>query len=255
MKPASDRSTAASCALSGGRSCGVLARRRRAFYSTDMSGERSRALSVVPIEERHVDAAARVLARAMDVDAGWRYLFPDSRRRERGLVGFFRRNLRLHLPHRCTYVGLDAAKCVVGTATVRPPGGINTSRWAMVRHGLLPFGLAHGIGAVRRLLWLKDTYEALESELAGGRSHWFLHMMAVDPDRQGRGLGSKILDAVLPTTPGRSRNVDTVLTTHLRRNLPFYERVGFRNSWERRLEPPDADPFTVWGMIRSDDRA
>jgi len=142
----------------------------------------------------------------------------------------------------------------VATATLRPPEGINTSRLAMIRHGLLPFGMANGVGAVKRLLWLKDTYERLESELSGGHAHWFLHMMAVDPDRQGQGLGGKMLAGVLSVAADRSRDLDTVLTTHLRRNVSFYERVGFRTSWERRLAPPGAEPFTVWGMTRSTSR-
>ena len=214
---------------------------------SERAGERG--LDIALLEDGHVASTARVLARAMAVDSGWRYLFPRDAERPAGLVDIFTRNLRMHLPHGCTRVALDGWR-VVGTATLRPPGGIDTSRLAMIRSGLLPFAFANGAGALRRLLWLKDTYDGFEEELAEGRPYWHLHMMAVDPEQQGRGAGSWLLDRVLAET-ARDPSTPVVLTTHLERNLPFYARVGFETRWERTLEPPDGEPYRIWGMARA----
>lgn len=207
-------------------------------------------LGVATLGEPELAPTARLLAHAFEVDAAYRYLFPEAQRREAGLEDFFARNLRTHLPYRCTRVALDAEGGLLGTVTLRPPGGVHISLLTMLRQGLLPFALAQGAGAVKRLLWLKRTYDAYEALLSQGRPHWYVHMMAVAPEAQGRGVGSELLDRVLDETARRSPGVDCVLTTHLERNLGFYARAGFELSWERTVEPPDAAPYPVWGMTR-----
>jgi GNAT superfamily N-acetyltransferase len=75
-------------------------------------------------------------------------------------------------------------------------------------------------------------------------------MMAVRPDQQGRGLGSRLLERLLAETADRGTPLQCVLTTHLRQNLVFYQRAGFDVTDERVLEPPDGSPYTVWSMVR-----
>ena len=93
-----------------------------------------------------------MLAHAFANDAAYSFLFPAADTRAAGLLQFFEGNLRTHLPHACTFVALDAAERAIATVTLRPPAGIQISLWTMLRRGLLPFAIAHGGGAVRRLL-------------------------------------------------------------------------------------------------------
>jgi GNAT superfamily N-acetyltransferase len=206
-------------------------------------------LDVTPARAEHVAALAPMLARAFDVDAAYQYLIPDAARRLAGLTEFFSGNVRVHLPHACTHVSLDQ-RGPCATVTLRPPGGVHVSTLTMLRHGLVPFAFAHGRAAVKRLLWLKETYDALEAEAAQRRPHWYVHMMAVRPDQQGRGLGSRLLEHMLAETVDRGAPLQCVLTTHLRQNLVFYQRAGFEMTGERTLEPPDGVPYTVWSMVR-----
>jgi GNAT superfamily N-acetyltransferase len=202
---------------------------------------------VKPLIESQIAATATLLGRAMDEDPAYRYLFPDGAVRPRGLTDFFERNLRTHLPFACTHVLVEGSE-VVGTVTMRPPGGIHISTLTMIRRGLLPFALAHGRSAVRRLFALKEAYDRLESDLARGGSHWHVHMMAVDPSRQGRGLGTGLLRSVLETTRDSPAAHPIVLTTHQQRNVVFYARAGFTVVDERELTLPGAAPYRVWGM-------
>src|SRR5213079_1711462 len=98
----------------------------------------------------HVERTAELLAGAFEIDDAYRYMFPDAATRTAGLRDFFARNLETHLPHACTFVGLDAGGRVLATATLRPPTGLHISLWTMLRRGLLPFAAAHGVDAVRR---------------------------------------------------------------------------------------------------------
>lgn len=209
----------------------------------------------LPLELLAVDlvpATASLLVEAMDDDPAYAFMLPPSRGRRARLADFFERNLLAHLPYRCTYVALDGGRAV-GTVTIRPPGGVTVSLWTMLRRGLLPFAIANGASAVRRLLTLKATYDRLEAEHVGGDAHWLVHMMGVDPSRQGAGLGSSILRRALAITAdagdGPIRCVG--LTTHKERNVVFYRRAGFVVADEREIELARGRPYRVWTMRRA----
>jgi ribosomal protein S18 acetylase RimI-like enzyme len=233
---------------------GRLLRRHRSVTHDYTARGMSAALHVAPITANQVPLVAPLLARAFDDDDGYKFLFPDRARRTRGLTEFFAGNLRTHLDYRCTFAASDSTNDVLATVTVRPPGGVRISMLTMLRHGLVPFALRNGTSAVERLLRLKRIYDALEAELAQGRPHWHIHMMAVAPERQGSGLGRNLLADVLARTveaTAESRAIPTVLTTHSERNVAFYRRAGFEVVFQRTLAPPDVDtPYTVWGMRR-----
>jgi GNAT superfamily N-acetyltransferase len=205
----------------------------------------------VALQAAHVEPTAAMLARAFTIDPAYGYLFPDPHRRERGLRDFFARNLRTHLPHRCTHALLDAQQQPYATVTLRPPGGIELSALTLLRRGLLPFALAQGRAAVQRMFWLKRTYEALEAEAANGRQHFYVHMMAVSPDQQGRGHGARLLERILTCETACAPELPAVLTTHLPRNVVFYQRAGFQVVDERWLQPPGSEGYTVWSMRRT----
>jgi GNAT superfamily N-acetyltransferase len=73
-------------------------------------------------------------------------------------------------------------------------------------------------------------------------------MMAVAPEHQGRGVGSRLLGRVLEATDGVTQ---TVLTTHLQRNVVFYTRRGFELVSERTPHPPQSHSYTIWCMRRA----
>jgi GNAT superfamily N-acetyltransferase len=209
-------------------------------------------MTVRALEPADIRATAALLAQAMADDPAYGFLFPRGRDQRAGLEDFFARHLRTHLPYRCTYVGVVGG-AVAATMTMRPPGGVRISMLTMIRRGLLPFASAHGLRAVRRLLALKDTYDAIESRLAGGERHWLVHMMAVDPARQGRGLGSHLLHFVLDATveaPTNGERPLALLTTHKERNVAFYERAGFEVDGVQSTSLMGEPPYPVWSMRR-----
>lgn len=205
-------------------------------------------MTIRPCTTQDVDATADMLAHAFEVDEAYRYLMPNAATRTAGLREFFTGNLRVHLGHRCTHVMLDTSERVIATVTLRPPGGVHISKRTMVRHGLLPFAFAHGVAAVKRMFWLKAIYDGLEADAAQRGAHWYVHMMAVHPDHQGRGLGSQLLRYVLDAAHQTDAKAHTVLTTHLETNVTYYRRAGFEVTDQRTLTPPGSHPYTVWSM-------
>jgi GNAT superfamily N-acetyltransferase len=211
------------------------------------------AMIVRALEPADVGATAALLAAAMADDPAYAFLFPRAHtNRGAGLQEFFAGNLRTHLPYRCTYVGVDGHR-VVATVTMRPPEGFSISVLTMIRRGLLPFALAHGRRAVQRLFALKDAYDAIESRLARGDRHWLVHMMGVEPARQGRGLGSRLLESVLEATADSRIAVGAppaLLTTHQERNVIFYQRAGFEVDGVEEVALTGEPAYRVWRMRR-----
>ena len=137
---------------------------------------------------------------------------------------------------------------LVGTVTLRPPGGVPIGKLTCCAAGSCRSRSRTAASAVRRMFWLKGTYDALEAELSLGAPHWYVHMMAVAPARQGTGIGRRLLSHVLSLRPQATQALPAVLTTHLPRNVVFYRRAGFHVISERALKPPSGEPYTVWSM-------
>jgi GNAT superfamily N-acetyltransferase len=75
-------------------------------------------------------------------------------------------------------------------------------------------------------------------------AHWYLSLLGTDPDAQGHGFGSAVLQPVLERCDRDS--VGAYLESSKPRNLDFYARYGFRVTGELQL------PFgpTMWPMWR-----
>lgn len=218
----------------------------------DVRQEGSRSSEVRTLREDDIPGVAQLLARAMESDPAYRYFFPDPSLRFDGLRAFFAGNLRMHLPYACTHVSCTPDGQLLGTVTLRPPGGVEASTLTMLRAGLLPFARRNGVLAVGRMLWLKSAYDELELRASGGRLHRLVHMMAVAPRYQGRGHGGHLLARVLeqagyPPAP-------TFLTTHTDANVRFYRRAGFEICDERTLQPYGSAAYPVWVMRKSAER-
>jgi ribosomal protein S18 acetylase RimI-like enzyme len=75
------------------------------------------------------------------------------------------------------------------------------------------------------------------------RDHWYLSLLGTDPDMQGHGLGSAVLQPVLATCD--RDGVGAYLESSHERNIHFYARHGFQVTGELRL-PRGPRMWTMW---------
>ena len=80
---------------------------------------------------------------------------------------------------------------------------------------------------------------------AGRIDIWYLSIVGVLPDYQGRGLGGELIRPVLAQTD--AIGVATYLETFTPRNMSFYERLGYREAGSFE-EPTIGDRY--WLMLR-----
>jgi ribosomal protein S18 acetylase RimI-like enzyme len=183
-----------------------------------------------------VPQLALVLARAFDTDPPMRWFLRDAERRVEQARHMFNVMLRtVHLPRDACYTTED----VWGGALWVPPG-----RWRLgfvQQMRLLP-GMIRVFGRdlprAQRGLTVMDSGHPR-------KSHWYLDSLGVEPERQGRGLGSALMQPVLERCD-RER-MPAYLNAGSPRSRELYRRHGFIVTEEFNL--PDGGP-PLWRMWR-----
>ncbi|MBS1849261.1 MAG: GNAT family N-acetyltransferase [Actinobacteria bacterium] len=163
-----------------------------------------------------VEALGAMFARGFADDPVWEWLC-EARMRlfTRRATPFFAAEVRQHLDDRTVWTvpGVDAG------AIWAPPGAWRTTlgdlaRWAPSALRLFGRHLPRSLGALGQV-----------DKLHPREPHFYLALLATDPDRQGHGLGSAVLRPVLERCD--AEGIPAYLESSKERNVPFYERHGF----------------------------
>ncbi|MCK2238721.1 MULTISPECIES: GNAT family N-acetyltransferase [unclassified Crossiella] len=197
-------------------------------------------IHIRPAEPGDLPALTGLLVRAFAQDEfiTWVYLDPPSRPRVHG--GLTAEALRRqYLPGGGVQVALDEQDRLLGGGVWAPPGPAHGGRWHKLL--LIPAILtAMGPGNFREFL---RRGKAVDHALAAARPaepHWYLSLLAADPDRQRSGVGGALLRARL-TGLRAPAYLECV-----RDNVGYYERFGFTVTEKLDL-PPAAPPlFGMW---------
>ena len=189
------------------------------------------------IEANDLDRVADVLGRAFDDDPVMNFLAkPDARRSQR-----IRKMLDIGLrkitfPYGETYV----ADGFAGAALWNPPDGRPTG----LLNDLKLFGSLIGVVGLTRMPRVLGALNQLEQKHPK-EAHYYLLAVGVEPDLQGRGIGTRLL---APTLERCDRDgIPAYLENSKERNLGLYERNGF--TVVERFELPRGGP-PVWRMWR-----
>lgn len=175
-------------------------------------------ITVRKLRSDEVEPILNVMARAFDADPVMNFVVKQDRRRARRLRGALKAIfLEPCLPHGETYVsdGLE------GGAFWIPPGKRERSALANLR--LLPHLVrAAGLARVPGLVAAMDVVDKKHPH----EPHFYLPMIGIDPPHQGRGLGTALMRPVLERCD--RDGIPAYLESSNERNVPLYERNGFR---------------------------
>lgn len=183
-----------------------------------------------------VNEVATSLAAAFDDDPVWEYLVPASAGRNGRLTTIFRTMIRVqHLRQSASYTDLERS----GGALWDPPG-----HWRMTPSQLLrgSVGFMRGFGA--NIFTSLRTLFTIERAHPGSTPHYYLAILGTRPDRQGKGVGSALLQPVLARCD--AEGTGAYLESSKESNIGFYARHGFTVTGEIRL--PNGP--LVWPMWR-----
>lgn len=165
-----------------------------------------------------VPRLGRALSAAFAADPIWRWLVPADAAWA-ATPPLFAHEVARRVPHGQAYT--DDARG--GVAVWVPPGG----RLGRAQRVLRDLRDAPSAARVFRPGRIRDGLAVQAAMKAGTprEDHWYLAVLGVDPDHQGRGLGGTLIAPVL-----RRCDLDGVgayLESSNERNVPFYRRHGF----------------------------
>ncbi len=184
-------------------------------------------------------AAASVLAAAFVDEPGFVYALPKASRRA-DLQWLFQRVIR------AVWLQKGSIDCVgeepnAVALWLEVKGQYREPLAELIRSGLVWTPVALGMGASMRLSKYSNAMLKLHRRHASG-PHWYLQMVGVEPSKQGRGLGSRLLAHGL----ARASKLPVYLETDVERNVGLYRRHGF----EVMEHASTAEPVPLWSMLR-----
>jgi ribosomal protein S18 acetylase RimI-like enzyme len=204
------------------------------------SSEGTRTRQEVTVRKaRKVDLVrvTNVMARAFDDDpiANW-FAAQDDKRRER-VHRFMNFGLRkLTFPHGEVYT-TDA---IEGAAAWTPPG-----KWKLdILQQLMMLPEMVKVTSWRRVPGVMRGLDAVEKKHPH-EPHYYLLGLGVEPNLQGRGLGTKLMQPILERCD--REKVPAYLESSKEKNVPLYERNGFKVT--EKFQMPNGGP-PLWLMWR-----
>jgi ribosomal protein S18 acetylase RimI-like enzyme len=173
------------------------------------------------LQPAQVEHAARLLGKAFQDDPLMAYIAPSAARRRRTLPAFFRVAVRYCLRYGTVYTTeeLDGVACCL------PPGQTEPSVSRLLRVVLSGALWLPGPLELRRALHATTYTDEAHARTAPG-PHWYLWVLGVEPEKQGLGIGGRLLQSVIQQA--REQGVPCYLETENPRNVPFYQKHGFR---------------------------
>jgi GNAT superfamily N-acetyltransferase len=178
---------------------------------------------------------AAVLARAFASDPLMHWIFPNEPNRQLSAVRFFELMLDLDLRRGTAFTTEDRA----GTALWHAPH-TSSDTSPGVLHGL--WTAARFLALLRGDAWRVGRGLGALAPLHPSQPHWYLSYIGIDPQRQGCGIGSALLQPALKQCDAEGVPAYLVTAT----GAPFYEKHGFCTVGEHRI----ANGPLLWRMLR-----
>jgi GNAT superfamily N-acetyltransferase len=198
--------------------------------NTTGAKEKTEAIEVTPLAPRLVNAAGRVLGKAFRNDPAMMALLDglDGNERERRL-GWYYSDCLSACCRRGWPLGIQDRGRTVAAAVIYPPGTYPLPWMEELR---IDLAILWRGGLFKEKNWrvaIRGT--AMQNEMDRDhpkQAHYYLQWIGVAPDRQGQGLGSRIIGQLAARAD--REQVGCYLETANQRNVPFYQRFGYRTA-------------------------
>ncbi len=177
-----------------------------------------RAIEHLPPELKQ--KAAVTLERAFSNDPMFKWMFPERLKRADSLRFLNRIPIEYglrqgHVTH--SDQGLGVAVWSPSDRPLTPSG--------LLRAGLLAAPFRIGFGEFFKFMGANSVMDRIHKKYVP-EPHWYLLIVGVDPTLQGRGVGTELVKEGLQHAD--EMGTPSYLETSEKRNLAFYERLGFR---------------------------
>ena len=192
------------------------------------------------LNKTQIKLAADVLARAFQDDPLFSYFLPNSVEREKNLPHLFNMAIRYAVMRGEVY----ASSKFEGIAVWLPSEKAEMSPWQMIMSGGLSLMLKMGMRSMARMMRYMD-YAAAVHKLQVPLKHWYLELIGVDPEFQGKGYASALLKPMFNRFD--AEGLPCYLESFTRVDVSIYQHFGFEVAEEGTIP---GTKTTFWAMLR-----
>ena len=193
-----------------------------------------------PLTADHVDEATAIYSAAFLNDPMFVYLLPDKSKRKKSVKVLFKATVKYSIKYDECY-GISSP--IEGVAIWNRPGKRRISILGVIRSGFLKIIFTPFIFTIIKSLRLFLKTEKIHKKYATN-PHFYLSLLAVYPNSQGKGLAGKLLRPILKKSD--KMNVGVYIETANPKNLPIYEHFGFQVMEELQIQ----NGLRVWALYR-----
>jgi ribosomal protein S18 acetylase RimI-like enzyme len=173
------------------------------------------------LQGTQIEEVSHVLARAFFDDPLIEYIEPDEDKRRKSLPWFFNKAAQISTRYGEPFT---TAGTIDGAALWLPPGKTILSIPMMIQVGMMAAPFKFGLSTFMRFMGVMNHMEHLHKRDVPP-DHWYLMVLGVEPERQGQGVGGKMIAPILERAD-RDR-LPCYLETMKERNVTFYKKNGF----------------------------
>lgn len=176
----------------------------------------------IRLATRQKTQATQMLARAFLTDPAYTAIFPNEVERKKALQRLFGAVVSYSL----VYGLVHTTPALEGAACWLLPGNAEITLWRMLRTGL---GLQRAVvsfsaQARQTVLATLEYLDEIHKREAPG-PHWYLWLLGVEPEFQGQGIGSRLIQPILARAD--QEGLPCYLETQTEENVAFYQKRGF----------------------------
>lgn len=196
--------------------------------------------SVSDLTTRDTDWASKLLEQAFYKDQLLNFIYGDTIHQPGKLNSFFRGTFRLAALYGVCLGTVEKD----GVLMMLPPEQIDLSIFKMIKAGLVPMLFKMGLPSLSRMMRFMDFAEK-EHKAAASSDHYYIMTVGVLPERQGKGVGKKLMTRALEIVDANT--VGCYLETQNPDNVPIYQRLGFEIVSDKEIPKGG---LHNWGMLR-----
>lgn len=197
--------------------------------------------TIIDLQKDDIKPAALVLSHAFHEGSVNVYAYPDAGERKRRLPHAFEFVLRYGIRYGKVHTTSDRLE---GVAVWLRPEVMTFTFRRMIRSNAIWPGIRAGIRGSLRMMQLSEYIEIKHKELAP-YDHWYLMLLGVDPEHQGKGYGGRLLRGMLTSVD--EAGLPCYLETTTEENVELYRHFGFSVIDE--FTVPDTT-VPIWIMLR-----
>ncbi len=195
---------------------------------------------MLKLEKKHIKPVSLMLSRAFKDD--WKEVFPDPE--ERRMKTAYVNELSLLCMYSESRAFVTSPRLEGIAVWMHSDEWKKITFWRILTSAAIWPAMKVGIKALRKIQSLDKYVDRKHEELAPNK-HWYLTLLAVDPQYQGKGYASKLLHEMLSYIG--EEGLPCYLETDGEKNVSMYQHFGFEIV-EEFVVPETNDKFVA--MLR-----